>query len=117
MIGDSLTITYNAASKVLLKVNQDNYGAEYFLRESLAIYRLKISHTIPAKLGTNESHLVRLDVETYDANGELVRTESCWTVMKTADAAQNSTTLLYAINSLVGWTTSANMTKVMGRES
>jgi hypothetical protein len=38
-------VTFAAGSKTLVKVNQDAYSSEYYLRESLAEYRMKIRHT------------------------------------------------------------------------
>lgn len=43
--GATLTITVNAVAKVLNRINQDNYGSEYYLRSSLDEYRVKIRHS------------------------------------------------------------------------
>lgn len=42
--GSTLTVTVNAVAKVLNRINQDNYGSEYFLRSSTEMYRMKIRH-------------------------------------------------------------------------
>ena len=38
-------VTFAGGSKTLVKVNQDSYSSEYYLRESTAEYRMKIRHT------------------------------------------------------------------------
>jgi hypothetical protein len=43
--GATLTITVNAVAKVLNRINQDNYGSEYYLRATLDEYRVKIRHS------------------------------------------------------------------------
>jgi hypothetical protein len=43
--GSTLTLTINAVAKVLNRINQDNYGSEYYLRSTLDEYRVKIRHS------------------------------------------------------------------------
>jgi|SwirhisoilCB3_FD_contig_31_5280814_length_416_multi_3_in_0_out_0_1 hypothetical protein len=43
--GSTLTVTVNAVAKVLNRINQDNYGSEYLLREALQEFRMKIRHS------------------------------------------------------------------------
>jgi hypothetical protein len=43
--GSTLTITINSVAKVLNRINQDNYGSEYYLRSSTEDYRVKIRHS------------------------------------------------------------------------
>jgi hypothetical protein len=40
-----LVISVNAVNKTLQKINQDNYGSEYYLREATQSFRVKIRHT------------------------------------------------------------------------
>jgi hypothetical protein len=40
-----LVLTVNAVAKSLAKINQDNYGSEYYLRESTQEFRVKIRHS------------------------------------------------------------------------
>lgn len=52
-----LVLTINAVAKSLAKINQDNYGSEYYLRESTGDYRVKIRHsTDKAVVGTGQVH-------------------------------------------------------------
>lgn len=45
MFADNLTITINAIAKVLVRINQDKYSSEYFLREATGEFRLRIRNT------------------------------------------------------------------------
>lgn len=117
MLGDTVSITYNTVAKTLSKINQDNFGAQYFLEESQIRYNLSIKHTIPARGKAGESHLARLDVEHYDANGVLLRIASAWSVIRTDSGVQDSTSSTRAANALVTFLTSANITKLVSRES
>jgi hypothetical protein len=42
--GTTATLTINSVAKVLNRINQDNYGSEYFLRTSTDEYRMKVRH-------------------------------------------------------------------------
>nr|UJQ85342.1 MAG: hypothetical protein 2 [Leviviridae sp.] len=115
--GDPIAITYNAVAKNLVKINQDSYGAEYYLDEGTTRFHLSIKHTIPPKGAPGESHLIRLDVETYDADDILLRTSSAWLVAKTFDGKQNTTTSDYVCQALVDLLTDGNVDKLLARES
>lgn len=43
--GATITVTVNAVAKVLNRINQDNYGSEYYLRSATDEYRMKIRHS------------------------------------------------------------------------
>lgn len=60
--GSTATITVNAVGKVLNRINQDNYGSEYFLRTSTEEYRMKIRHSKEAPL-TDGRNFDRHNVE------------------------------------------------------
>lgn len=47
--GSTATITINAVGKVLKRINQDNYGSEYYLRNALDEYRMFIRHSKEAR--------------------------------------------------------------------
>lgn len=117
MIGDTIQVTYNAVAKTLSKINQDNFGATYFLEESGIRYTASVKHTIPARGKAGESHLFRLDVEHYDANGALLRTAQAWSVIKTNDGVQDSTSSNRVANAMVSFMTAGNITKLVNRES
>lgn len=113
---DPMSITYDGANKDLVRVNQDKGGSEWYLDDGDAKFSLTIAHTIPSKGGTGESHLLRLDVENY-LNGEYVRTDSAWMVMKTVDAPQVTAEAQFAGDALAGLAVTANIAKLLGREN
>jgi hypothetical protein len=48
MLGSTLTVTLDGSggtAKVLPLINQDGYGAEYFLDDTLVTYRAKVRHS------------------------------------------------------------------------
>lgn len=45
MFSDTITVTINSVAKVLNRINQDKYSSEYFLRETLGEFRLRIRNT------------------------------------------------------------------------
>lgn len=119
MLGDTIGVTYNAVAKTLVKVNQDSYGADYFLDDSASSMKhyLKVRHTIPGKGKFGESHMMRYDVEFLDVTGAITRTVSSWGVMLTADNTQDLTSSQRVQAALLTAYTAANSTKMLGRES
>lgn len=52
MLGDTLTITHDAQSRVLSKINQDNFTSQYLLRTATEEFRINVRHaTESAKPG------------------------------------------------------------------
>lgn len=52
-IANPLVLTYKTIAKSLVRINQDNYGSEYYLREATQDFRVKIRHSVesPQKNG------------------------------------------------------------------
>lgn len=66
--GATLTVTVNAVAKVLNRINQDNYGSEYYLRSSTDEYRARVRHTkeAPQSDGTvNDRHNIEVTHTVY----------------------------------------------------
>lgn len=42
---NSVTLTVNSVDKVLVKINQDNFGSQYYLREATEEFTLNCRHT------------------------------------------------------------------------
>jgi hypothetical protein len=117
MFANTIAITYNAVSKTLVRSEQVGRTSEYYLNDGLTRFYLRFSHTVPSNGGGGESHMVRLDVETYDGTtGLLKRTDSAWTVIKTFNAAQDDTGAENVAKALVAFTTNANITSLVDRE-
>lgn len=117
MFADPISITYNAVAKNLARINQDSNGSDYYLDGGTEKFSLSIRHTIPARGGAGESHMMRLDVDHHDANGVFLRRCSSWTVIKTFDSTQDTTRSGYAANALVGLLTTTNVGKILAREN
>lgn len=118
MLGTPVTVTYASESIDLHRINQDNYASTYFGKNAAgdAHLTLAIKHTIPARGGEGESHLVRLDVEHY-ASGVYVRTSSAWTVVKTSDNVQDDTSSANAAEVIEAFMGTASFASVLGRQS
>lgn len=114
---DPIALNYNGGVVNLARINQDNYGAEYYAESGTSRFTMSVKHTIPAKGKAGESHLVRLDVEHYDANGLLLRVASAWTVVRTDSGIQDQESSEDATEALVDFLSAANITKVVGRQS
>lgn len=121
MLGDTLTVSYNAVNKVLNKVSVGNYTATYYLDDSAnhMTFTASVKHTVPAAGASGESHLMRLDVAYFDATtGELLRTESVWSVFRTTGSAQNSTALGYSAHAIVDYLDGGTIiADILARES
>lgn len=117
MFVDPLPITYNGATKNLVRTNNDNGGSDYYLDGGTEKFSLQIRHTIPPRGGAGESHMIRLDVDHHDANGVYIRRTSAWTVSKTFDNTQDTTKLSYALAGLLSSLTAGNQTKLLAREN
>lgn len=117
MFADPLTITYNAVSKSLVRVNQDGNGSDYFLDDGTEKFSASIRHTIPPRGGSGESHMLRLDVDHHDAEGVFLRRVSTWTVIKTFDNTQDKVKADDAAEALAGLLTASNISKLNGREN
>ncbi len=77
--GATLTVTVNAVAKVLNRINQDNYGSEYYLRSTTDEYTVKIRHSKEAKVAgktQNDRHNVAITHRVFAVAGvspEVVR--------------------------------------------
>lgn len=117
MLGTTLSITHNAVAKVLSRIKDDGYTADYYLDDGQQKFSLSVKHTIPARADPGESHLVRLDVAYYDVNGVYLRTASAWTVVKTFDNVQDTVASNNVSKALVGLTDATFLGKLNTRES
>lgn len=118
MLSSTITLSVNSVNKVLSRINDSEpFSSTYWLEDGLTDYQLTVKHTVPSKRGASkESHLVRLDVTLYDADGEVVRKQSAWAVLEASTGRQDSTTLGYYSDALCTWL-AANEASILARES
>lgn len=116
MLGDTISVTYDTVAKVLSRVKQDGYGAEYYLDDTTKRFYMTVKHTVPATGQTGESHLVRLDIE-HITDGEVARKSSAWTVIRTDVGLQDQETSEDTTEALVDFLSDATITKIVGRQS
>lgn len=119
MFADTLSVTYNAVAKTLTRMTNGSYQVKYGLDDGGTMYyNLRIEHTVPsAANGVGETHMIRLDIDNYDADGAYLRRDSAWFVLKTSDAKQDSTAIDYTAQALVDFLSDANLLKLVAREA
>jgi len=118
MLDNSYSITYDAATVTMTKVKEGDYSSTYFGTNANDKLTLEVKHTIPARGGSNESHLVRLDVEHYDGSGVYLRSSSAWSVIKTLDAPQVDSSVDFTTEALHGFIGSGTvLAQIIARES
>lgn len=66
-----LVIAYGAGNKTLNLINQDSYGAEYYLREATQEFRVKIRHSkeAPTAAGRMDRHNVEFNRTVFGVAG------------------------------------------------
>lgn len=123
MLDNAITLTYNAASVTMRRVNQDNYTSVYRGEVSGEALILTIKHTIVPRGKPGTSHMIRLDKEVLGTDGELIRMPGVWQVYKTFDGTEDRAELLLlgaALNAFVvadSGDTTSNASRVVGGES
>jgi hypothetical protein len=119
MLGDTITITHNAVSRVLSKINQDNYSSEYVLTTSTQNFRVFVRHTKEAaKTGALpiHRHYIELTVTTFATPTAFEVKDYSSFVVRNREGSDPAVTLL-AAKSQLGWLTDANVTKLIAWES
>jgi hypothetical protein len=116
MLGDTFTITLGGSGgteKVLPKINQDGYSAEYILRESTQEFAAKVSHS---KKSGRDRHYVEIKQTVFATANDDEYVYTCSDVIL-ADPTGDATVaddLQQALNYVLDSTT---VTKVLGWES
>lgn len=117
-LGDPLTFAYDAGNITLNRVNQDNFGAVYYGTGTNLTVTLTVKHTIPAIGKDGESHLVRCDIDHFDATtGAFKRRASAWLAIRTDGAPQDSENAEDVAEAIVDFCSDANITKLVTRQS
>lgn len=114
---DPLQFTYNTVAKDLVRIDPGiPYTSEHYLDDGTLRFTGRIAHTLPSS-GIGTSHMMRLGVETLDADDVLTRRDSVWLACRTDISRQNSTEMKYAVDALIGALTSGNIIKLLARET
>lgn len=117
MLDNSYSITFNATSVTLTKVRENDYTSEYRGEDGQYKFVMSVKHQIVPRGTFGDSHMIRLDVEKYDAEGIYVRTTSYWRVIKTFDNSQDAADCGYAAAALDGLVGASFVTKLITGES
>lgn len=70
-IANPLVIAYDGNNKSLIRINQDAFGSEYYLRESTGDFRIRIRHTTESArngMPAMERHNVELTMTVFAAD-------------------------------------------------
>jgi len=122
MLGDTISVTFDAVAKTLNRVNQDGFGAQYYLDDratSNRTFDVIVKHTIPKRGLPGESHLFRLEVAKYDSAAPyaLLRTAIAWMAIRTDNATQDQEESEDTTEAVVDFLSDATITKIVGRQS
>ena len=114
---DPQAVTVNAVAKSLVRINQDKYSSEYFLREATLEYGFKIRNTSFVKAGvTIDRHNVEITQTVYATSTTPSIERKAYVVLENSrsDTPADAINLLKA---LADWLTVGNITKLINRES
>jgi len=117
-IGDPITFAYNGANITLNRTGWGTYSSVYEGEATDLKLKLSFKHNVPAIGEDGESHLVRLDVDSFDSTTHaFLRRTSAWMSIRTDGLPQDSENSEDAAEAIVDFLTDGNITKVVGRQS
>ena len=119
MLGDTITVTINAVAKTLSKINQDGYASEYFLKEALSEFRLRVRHTKDrVSAGSKERHRHQISLmETVYATSTVPQFDRVSTISFVSTFDDPAANQGYNTVGLEAWGTQANIVKLANWES
>lgn len=119
MFAETLTLNFaGTGDLVLTRRKEANLSSEYAGTIGTQDFVLVIKHTIPPnRLGGEHSHLVRLDVTTYDATNKIIGRASSWRVFGSYIGQQVTTTVTNLDKALGSLMTAGNLTRLLNGES
>lgn len=115
---DPLVVTVNSVAKSLARINQDQYGSEYFLREAAQEFRLKIRNS--SYTDTNKVLTDRHNMEfTNTVYSTLTTPKLVRKTYSVFEHARNDTdaAVLQGFNGFIAFNTSAAIQKLLNYES
>lgn len=123
MLGSTFVLSMASGNKTLPLINQDQYGSEYYLRETLVSWRVQVRHSNFTKNGVQfDRHNVSITKKTF-ATTTAAEFDH---VVSYTQSVMPGDSFLELGNALVGWletsvsvtgATNANMGKLLGWES
>lgn len=114
---DPQSITINAVGKSLVRINQDGYSSEYFLRQTLDEITMKIRNTSFVRDGqTIDRHNVEITQTVYATATVPSITRKAYSVIENSRSDTPADAVFLGL-ALAGWMTSPNLTKLVNRES
>lgn len=117
MLGSTFVLGLASGSKTLPLINQDGYSGEYYLRESLVSYSVKVRHTNAIRNGvTYDRHNVEAVKTTFATSTVPEFTHTAYFVIELLPGD----TFVEAIDALADWaiaSSNANVTKLYNWES
>lgn len=116
-ISAPLAITFNGDAKSLSRINQDNYGSEYFLNEGTQSFRVKIRHSTESPNGAGvrlDRHNVELTwVQAADGDTPAITTQ-VYVVLRDDAGRIAATDLEHVAGALTGLLTADNVGALFG---
>lgn len=117
MFADPITVTIATVAKSLVRINQDSYGSEYFLREATQEFRLKIRNTTYSLNGIQtDRHNFEFTNTVYSTETSPAIIRKIYSVFENARSDTTSDPLATFVG-FVGFMTSANIQKALNYES
>nr|URG16088.1 MAG: coat protein [Leviviridae sp.] len=92
-IANPLVLTYNAGTKSLVRINQDQYGSEYYLREATQDFRVKIRHSKESAQKNGvvlERHNVELTQTVFGVSGAPDEVMQVYVVVRNAKTSTSA---------------------------
>lgn len=119
MFADPQTVTINSVAKNLVKINQDQYSSEYLLRSALDEFRMRIRNTSSKPKGSSvmrDRHNVEIIHDVFATATAPAYRRKAYFVLEN-DQGDTLLDPRYLMLGLVGWTSSANIDKLLNFES
>jgi hypothetical protein len=114
---DPVTVTINSVAKTLPRINQDKYGSEYFIREATQEFTLRLRNsTYGANGSTIDRHNAELVQTVYATPTTPAITRKSYITFDVG-RADTDAGVLQTLNGFVAFLSSANLQKLLNRES
>lgn len=120
MFADNITITIDGTAKTLVRINQDKYSSEYFLRETGGEFRMNIRHasyvnkTSGRRTDRHNAELIQIIYQ--DALGIPPLTRKAYFIFEN-EASETAAGPVQFTLGLMGFATETNLTKLVNWES